>query len=349
MFPGIVLHSLCKYIHEKEHEMKFSIIAAGLLFVLLNIGPLSAADTNDSQGSARSQDYSLNSLADDLLKSGLHKNKIMVWGGAHKHLYGYTDKRYKSQTGSSAEDRKRDQGDYISVNAMTGGMELFMTDFSDVSSILKDGKFGMNVSYYHHDRIPQRNLYAVPLHGIGAETVPATESRMIERWWMNTGFFIGADKKWFEIDVGLTVKTTIINEKSREKLDPSSTPSNPTYVKTKGRGAIFDDSSIIGNFYFRLGLESRPHFVFSVYREDYDPVYGIAQVKLCFPISKYFEVDTGGYVRKTQSIFIEPIVKVAGLELGVKTGLIINYGNDAKMKTGIKDSVYGSIKMAYAW
>jgi hypothetical protein len=273
----------------------------------------------------------------------------MVWGGVHKQLYGYTDKRYKTQSGSSSEDIKRDQGDYIAVNAMTGGMELCLSDFSEVNSMLEDGKFGFNICYYHHDRIPQRTLYAVPAYGITSEAVPATESQMIERSWVNTGFFIGVDKKWFEIDFGLTVKTTIINEKSREKLDPASTPANPIYVQTKGRGAIFDDSSIIGNFYFRLGLENRPHFVFSVYREDYDPVYGVAQVKLCFPISKYFEFDTGGYVHKTQSIFVEPIVKVAGIELGVETGLIINYGNDAKMKTGIRDCVYGSIKMAYAW
>jgi hypothetical protein len=49
--------------------------------------------------------------------------------------------------------------------------------------------------------------------------------------------FAGNDGKWIGIDLGITLRFTIINEDSRYKLDPNSNPSNPTYIKTAGRGA----------------------------------------------------------------------------------------------------------------
>jgi hypothetical protein len=283
-------------------------------------------------------------LKDGLTQNGLHHNKVMIWGGVHNDLYGYIDQRYQTQSPGSSSAQARDQGDYIKAAAQFGGVEFYVSDFSNVSSFLSDMKIGFNIGMYHHTRYSQRVLYAVPSASIPQETHPASESKTIERWWFNPGFFIGADKKWYEINLGFTMKSTIINEKTRQHLDASG-----TYVDVKGRGPMFEDSQWLMNFYLRLGPEDKPHMSMSVYREDYDPVYGVFQMKLCFPIGEYFVFNTGGYFYKTQTVFIEPGFKYKGVEVSVKSGMVINYHDKAIERASIKDTLFCELKIAYVW
>jgi hypothetical protein len=140
------------------------------------------------------------------------------------------------------------------------------------------------------------------------------------------------------------MKSTIIVEKTRQRLNASG-----VYEDVKGRGAMFENSSWIMNFYFRLGPEDKPHMVFSVYRDDYDPVYGVFQSKLCFPIGEYFSINAGGYFYKTQSVFLEPGVHFYGVEFSVKAGMIINYQISAISRISIRDSIYGACQISYGW
>jgi hypothetical protein len=297
------------------------------------------------QSSAFSQGASLfGQIIDGLSQDGQHHNKVMAWAGAHNDLYGYIDRRYQAQNPSSSESRVRDQGDYIKSDSQYSGFEFYVSDFSYISKSLADMRFGFNVAMYHRDRYKQKTLYPVSIAGIPQETFPPTETKAIERWWFNPGFFVGADKKWIAVDLGLTMKSTIIVEKTRQRLDI-----NGVYQPVKGRGAMFENSEWLMNFYFRLGPEDKPHFVLSVYRDDYDPVYGVFQSKMCFPLGAYFNINVGGYLYKTQSVFLEPGVRFFGVELSVKAGMIINYHDKAIARTSIKDSIYGACQLSYVW
>lgn len=282
-----------------------------------------------------------------LLTSGLLKNKILIWGGIHNHLYGYTDQRYKEYDDNG---KKNDQGDYIKTDAKHFGFEFYLSDFSHISPKLKVGKAGINFSGYIHDRIPERNLYAIPSHNISEEIKPGkTESEQHGKWRYNLGFFIGTDMKWWNFDIGLTYAVTFIKEKDREKLDPDSDPNNPTYIETEGRGIMADKSKIVPNFFIRLGLENSPHFTFSIFREDYDPEYGALMAKIIFPIGSYLRFNMGGYLWQTQAAFIEPVISYKGVSLGFRTGLIINYHDDDLQKVGIQDSLFYSCSLSYEW
>lgn len=277
-------------------------------------------------------------------ESGSRKSKIMVWGGAHQHLFGYKDVRYKKGEEDSS------QMDYMTTEAQYGGMELYVTGFPGIHRALRDARFGVNVALYKHDAFAQRNLYAVPLHGIPAETVPdETELGRNGKWWANIGVFAGNDGRWIGIDLGVTLRATVINEKNRYKLDPTSNPASPTYVKTDGRGLLFDEAYLVPNVFLRLGQEAMPHFTFSIFRQDFDPAYGSIMSKVVFPVSQYFKMSVGGYLWQTQAGFIEPAVCFLGIELAVRGGIIINYPDEELERVGIRDSVFGAFSLSYNW
>lgn len=286
-------------------------------------------------------------LWDELFAPGIQINKIMLWGGFHKHLYGYIDQRYRK---NENDDNQDNQGDYISLNSQYYGLELYITDFSNIVPDLKDLKFGTNIAGYQHGEIKQRTLYSVPLHNIPEETVPnENEPELNGKIWANIGVFVGLDKKWIELDIGVTLITTIVEEKKREKLDPNSDPENPTYIKTEGRGLLFDEGKVRLNALFRLGQEKKPHMTISAYRHNYDPVYGAVMGKVCIPLFSFIQFNIGGHLWQTQSIFIEPLLIVKGVALGVMAGVILNYQEKELERVGLEDSIFYSCSISYMW
>jgi hypothetical protein len=263
----------------------------------------------------------------------------MIFGGMHDHLYGYTDQRYAGD----------DKGDYCNTDAYWGGMEFYLTDFSAQHPKLTDIKFGGNINFYFQKEYEQRTLYAVPVCYIDQEIVPSDTSS-ISKFTLIPGVFVGIDKKWFGIDAGISLYLKGYDEKSREYIDrENSTETNRVFKKVEGRGYVWGDSSVKMNYLLRLGLENNAHFIISAYREDYNPDYGVMQVKLLFPVVSFFQMGVGGYLFNTQSIFIEPAFTFFGVTLGAKAGSIINYHNDYFEKVGIKESIFDSAFISYGW
>ncbi len=281
-----------------------------------------------------------------LLVSGLRKNRIKIWSGFHNYLYGYEDRRY-----ASSDPDWEDQGDYIKTDSQYYGMELVFADFSGMTRVFRDARFGLNICVLRHGDVSSRELYAVPGHGIPRETIAGDiyDYDTNEKWLTNAGLFMGFDKMWYAVDLGLTLTATIIDEKEREKLSPSSDPSNPEYVKGKGRGLMFDESGVSPNFFFRFGPEEKPNFTLSVFRDDYDPIYGIAIVKVRFPLGSYFMINVGGYLHQTEAIFLEPVITIGSFSLGGRAGLIVNFNDDHFQKAGIKDSAFYAFSLGFKW
>ncbi len=294
--------------------------------------------TNDKSRISRFMD----DVKSKLSTTGLQRNKLMIWGGTHRHLYGYTDSRYIDNG---------DQSDYIKTDSGQFGLEFYNSDFSYLAQSLKSARIGFNICGYRHDEIRQRTLYAVPLHNILEETIPNDNTGFDRnvKWWYYIGFFFGVDKRWYGLDLGLTIKTTIITEKRRKRLAPDSDPQNPGYIETDGRGEMFDDSGLVLNGLLRLGIEDKPHFTLSAFRANYDPLFGALQGKISFPMNRYFSINIGGYLWQTQAPFVEPVFTIKGVSMGYKAGVIINYHDEELEKANIKDSLFHSISLAYEW
>ena len=279
-------------------------------------------------------------LEDNLtVKNPGNTNMFMVFGGWHNNLYGYRDNRYKGD----------DKGDYIKTEAYHGGMEICFSDFSKQGPSLAKLRMGLNINSMVKRTTEQRTLYAVPLHSIPEETVPDAEKDIRSRFGLNLGLFIGLEFEWLGIATGLTPKFSGYDEKSREKLDPASSPTNPQYNKVSGRGYIWSDSTMRMNFRLRLGLEQSGYIVLNCYREDYNPDYGTVTSYIYFPVASFFAFKFGGYLHKTQSAFVEPVIKIASLSLGLQVGSIINYHDSNIKRAGIKDGLLASVSLSYAW
>ena len=277
-------------------------------------------------------------LFDDLTKHGEHTDYFMIYGGYHNHLYGYTNRRYLGS----------DKSDYIITDSEQGGIEFCKSDLTFIYKDLVDARFGMNIAYYRFGKIGTRNLYAVPGHDIPAETVP-TSNASRSKYYLKPGFFVGYGMRWIGIDIGFTLNLKYYNEEHRQELLPGSTPAAPLFVTVKGRGLLLDKSGWRPNFYFRMGPENMPHFVFSVFRENYDPVYGYCQMYLVFPVSQYFGMNVGGYLAPCQSMFFEPVVKMWGISLGLRCGTMLNYHDDNLERVGVKDTLFYMVSASYAW
>jgi len=318
----------------------------GIVFamVLLYGQGLYAIDDNkevstDSNGNKSPYTTGSKSFSQEAFSSGQRLSKITFFGGYHKHLYSYTDERYRGD----------DKGDYISTDSQQAGLEVYGMVLKGLHPSLEDLRGGLNLNFYRHGKISPRTLYAVPLHSIDAETVPSGYMDQIQEYFFDIGIFAGIDKKWYAVDLGFTFRVKAINEKVRDKLDPASDPANPTYIEVEGRGVLFEDSSFLPNFFFRLGIEKNPHLTFGIFRENYDPQYGIIQSKIVFPVSSYFTMKLGGYMYKTQSLFLEPLFSFKGFSLGLKAGIIINYNDDELTRVAIADSLFYSASISYEW
>lgn len=274
---------------------------------------------------------------------GLLQNHLLIWGGAHNHIYGYRDSRYLDQN---------DNFDYIKTDSQQMGIELNIAGLSDIDPAFSSTRMGFNIAGYRHDKIKPRTLYSVPLHNIPEETVPAPEKDAFDnniKWWYDFGFFIGIDKKVFAFDLGLTLRTILITEEKRKKLRPDSDPDAPQYDEVDGRGLMFDDANAALNALLRLGMEDRTHITFTAFRASYDPVYGAVQGKVSFPIATFFTLNTGAYFWQTKAAFLEPEISLYGIALAYKAGLILNYRDKEIKNLSIKDCAFHSVSLAYQW
>ncbi|MGL4369475.1 MAG: hypothetical protein ACRCUT_07375 [Spirochaetota bacterium] len=276
----------------------------------------------------------------DLGEKGVQTSRVMIFGGAGKTLYGYTDVRYADPD---------DQGDYISSRYEYGGAELEIAGIDPLSSSLSELRLGGNLVVMNKGKYDGRTLYAVPLHSISEQTLPSDPTDKTGHFRAIPGFFAGLDLKWWEFDCGITVVTDAIYEKSREKLDPSSSPSNPVYTEVDGRGWIFNDVFMYLNFSMRLGPENMPHFLFYFMRHDYDPVYGRLQSKLVLPISRFFTMNVGSYLYPAQALYCEPVFEIYRVSIALKGGVIVNYSDDDIIRASIKDSIFAAASASYSW
>jgi hypothetical protein len=255
----------------------------------------------------------------------------------HQHLYTYTDRRYSGY----------DQGDYIKSQAFLLGLEYWQTDLSSVVPSFKDVRFGTTFAFYNRAEFESRKLDAIDYteygteYHIDEETVPDDKDEAAGHSWINIGFFAGIDKKWIAFDLGLTLSVSMYDEKTREYKDGTT---------REGRGYTYDDDkTIYPNLHIRLGREESAHFVFNVLREDYDPIYGVINMYVYFPMSSFFSLSVGGYTYQTDAIFIQPALKFGNFKTALKLGTVINYQDSHLDKVGITDTLFANLSVKYEW
>lgn len=269
-------------------------------------------------------------LEDEIMLPSDIRNGVTVYGCYTPYLYGYTDLRYVGN----------DKGDYIKTPSGVGGIEYSTSDFDSIPCL----NVGGNVVFYRRATIDRRSLYAVTSPAIAAETVPADKGDALGRTFLDLGIFMGIDSRWWGSDLGLVLRMDAYDEKERQKYDPDG-----NVIDVKGRGWVWDDMRVRMSFFMRLGQEKSPHFTFSVFRENYDPVYGIVQSRIIIPFHDYFSMGVGAYLWKTNAVFLEPSVHFAGVTLTFKAGTIINYRDKQMERVGITDSfIYGG-SVSYEW
>jgi len=264
-----------------------------------------------------------------LKEDGLFNDKFISWGGFGTHLYGYYDERYDEY----------DQSAYLKTSTFNLGVEYYKAGFGNTASFLKDIKAGFNIAFQKRNAFTPKKLSG--MMNIPERTVPEEEETINAESWLNLGFFVGLDNKWYGIDFGLTVSLNPYYEKERVFKDGT---------KEEGRGWLWGSgTSLYPNIQFRLGKEDSAHFIFNVLREDYDVKYGVINVYVSLPVNKYFDLDVGGYLYQTDSIFIAPKIKFNGFSAKFKFGTIINYQDEIFEKVAIFDSLFGNVALAYEW
>lgn len=306
-----------------------------ILFFVIHVNSVSALSNLNENKEGNPAGKTEESFDKQLDEPASHKNRIILFGGLHNHFYGYTDKRYVGD----------DKGDYLSTKAQQIGIEYYTTDFSSLLPELRDARFGGNLAFYRYDEFPSRKLPAVP--GLAdEETVPADYFDRVSKFWLNIGFFMGYQKKWYGLDFGLTVVLRAYDEKFREKYVDYDAG---TTEQAAGRGLIWDNARIYPNMHLRFGVETSPHFTLDILRGDYDAQYGFVQAKVVIPIISFFTLKLGGYLANTNAFFLEPTFSVYNVSLGIKVGTVLNYRDDHIERAGIEDSLIYSASIAYHW
>jgi len=181
------------------------------------------------------------------------------------------------------------------------------------------------------------------MQNILRKTVPTEEGYLNPESWINLGFFMGIDNKWYEIDFGLTVSLNPYYESKRERINGE---------EEKGRGWMWgNDNDIYPNIQIRIGKENRAHFILNVLRGDYDLKYGVINAFLTMPFNDYFTLEVGGSLYQADSIFIAPKITYKGFSLKTKIGTILNYNFNQYYfgNTGVSiiDSLYTSTAISY--
>lgn len=268
------------------------------------------------------------------------KSSLLIFGGYHNYLYGYKDRRYVDT---------EDQGDFIKTFGQYYGLEYSYLGFGQEFLSQDDIKVGGLINFYYRGSLKSKNLYAVPGHSIPQETILPNKNDRAPVAQTTLGIFGGLDHKWFEVNIGLHGKIQTEYESERLKYSASSTPSNPVYESTKGRGWVWSNSAMGVNFLGRLGLENSAHFTFAVFREDYDPNYGKVMAKIFIPLNSYFKMQVGTFLYPSNAVFIQPVISFAGLSLSPRVGVIVNYRDDYFEKVGILDGAFANFSASYNW
>ncbi len=260
-------------------------------------------------------------------------NNINTFFGYHNHLYGYKDKRYVAA----------DKGDYLKTNAYYLGAEYRKSGFEMISPEMKNLELGGNVNMQKIGSYDSKTLYAVPSLGIPQETFPSSSKIQdrVSKFYLNIGFYAGWNLKWLGFDFGLTGLIDGYNEEYRKKVKADA-----TVYKAKGRGWVTDGGMVIPNFHFRIGPESFAHFNFSFMRGHYDPTYGKLIADVVIPLNPYFSLKTGAYLYQTEAIFVEPILNISSISLGMRFGTILSYNDSKFTRVGITEGLFISGSVA---
>jgi len=260
--------------------------------------------------------------------------EILVFGGYHTQLNGYTDQRYVGA----------DKGDYLKTFAEYMGAEYLQRNLVTTIPELKDLVLGAGLNLIVRNEFTAKTLYAVPSKGIDAQTILGDENDSTGHFQLAVSGFGGLDREWWSLQGGVTVILNGYNEQVRQKYDASGTIYNDT-----GRGWVFDNSLILPNFFGRFGPVSIPHIELSLFRGDYDLSYGALMTKIVVPIQGFGSVNVGGSLYQTASIFLEPHFQIGQFNVGLRGGTILNYYDSSFTRVGIFEGAFLAASLGYRW
>jgi len=263
--------------------------------------------------------------------------ELLTFGGYHTQLYGYSDRRYVDA----------DKGDYLKSLAYYAGSEFVQRGFDKEDELLKNIVLGGGVLLYSQNGFDSRTLYAVNGGGktYNQETIPTNPSDRAARFQLIASGFGGYQSEWWGAEGGLSVLLKGEEEKVRKKYDATG-----TVVEAEGRGWVFGDGSLIlPNLRLRAGREDLPHFVVSFYRGNFDPGYGALQARVILPLHPAFNLQVGGSLFQTSSVFLEPTLVLGGYSVSLRAGTILNYNDSAFTRVGIFEGAFVSGSVGVHW
>lgn len=302
------------------------------VILMLSMAALAVAQETASDGSEAEKA----TFSESFNSSGDNTNTLLTWIGYSNYLYTYTDRRWVDSD---------DQGDYITAPAIHGGVEMVFSGLSGYESLLSDISAGFSLGYLYQGTVDPVTLYAVPLQSIPEETFPSEQIDRVWQFKMYPGFFAGIDRKWYAVDLGMTLEIWAYNEEVRRRRDASN-----TIVEEEGRGLLWGDMSFLMNFYARLGMKEKGYFDISFMRQDYNPVYGMLVYRVVVPISQLFTLKAGGYWYPASSVFVEPVLRLGEREIGVKIGSIVNYYDDGDIqRIPVLESLFFALSYSSRW
>jgi len=272
-----------------------------------------------------------------LASGGAFAQELLTFSGYHTQLYGYTDSRY---TGT-------DKGDYLKTLAVYGGAEYIQRGLALDEDFAKHVVLGAASTVTVQNAFDPKSLYAVSGNGysIASQTVPASTSDAVGKTQVTLSGFGGYSDEWWGLEGGLTFVLKIVDEKTRQKVDATG-----TVYDSAGRGWVPDGTpSVLPNVQLRLGSQSFPHFVVSVYRGQYDPTYGYVQARVVVPFAGGSNLQVGGSFLQTASIFVEPTFRLGFVDLGVRAGTILNYNDAAFTRVGIFEGLFFAGSAVWHW
>lgn len=259
---------------------------------------------------------------------------LVTFAGYHNQLHGYTDSRY---VGS-------DKGDYLKTLAWYGGAEFVQNGVVTANPATKNLVLGAAGNLYVQNAFDSKTLYAVSSPVIAAQTILGDPVDRAGRFQLTLSGFTGYRDEWWAAEGGLSVFLKGYEEKSRRKYDASG-----NVVEAEGRGWVFDNSLILPNLRLRAGAEDLPHFVLSLFRGHYDPGYGSFQARVVIPFGPGTNLQVGGSLYETASIFVEPTFRVAGFDVGLRAGTILNYNDSAFTRVGIFEGAFLAGSVGCHW
>lgn len=259
---------------------------------------------------------------------------LLVFGGYHTQLYGYTDPRYIGN----------DKGDYLKAFGWFTGAEYNQTKIPTGIGALEHLSLGAAANLFVQNEFTSKSLYPVTNPVIAAQTILSDPVDRAARFQLGISAFGGFQEDWWGAEAGLSVFLKGYNETSRLKYDPTG-----TIVNADGRGWVFDNSLILPNFKLRIGAPSIPHFILYLFRGEYDPIYGVFGGKVVVPLKGFGAIIVGGSLYQTASIYLEPMFSISGMDFSIRTGTVLNYYDSAFTRVGIFEGAFLSGSVQFHW